>query len=51
MAPTMLTALFVMLAAFMLYGLAVTLARGRTIVLERERRADWAQEAALKGQI
>lgn len=51
MAPTMLTALFVMLAAFMLYGLAVTLARCRTIVLERERRADWAQEAALKGQI
>lgn len=49
--PLMLTTLLVMVVTFMLYGAAVILARARTITLERERRTEWAQQAALKGEL
>ncbi len=50
-APIMLYALLVMVAAGMCYGAAVVLARTRTIILERERREEWAQKAALEGKL
>lgn len=43
-APIMLTALLVMVAAIWLYSIAVTLVRVRCIILERERQAPWAAE-------
>lgn len=49
--PMMLTTLLLMVAAFWLYSFASTFARTRSIILERERRESWAQEAALKGTI
>lgn len=51
MASIMLTTLLVMLFAGMFYGAGVVLARTRTIILERERRMAWAQEAALEGKL
>ena len=50
-ATIMLVTLLLMVAAFWIYSLAATFARTRTIILERERREAWAQEAALKGDI
>ena len=50
-APIMFTTLLVMVAAFWLYSFASTFSRARTIILERERRESWAQEAALKGDL
>lgn len=50
-ATIMLVTLLLMVAAFWLYSLAATFARSRTLILERERRESWAQEAALKGEI
>ena len=50
-ATIMLVTLLLMVAAFWLYSLAATFARTRTIILERERREAWAQEAAIKGEI
>lgn len=50
-APIMLNTIFIMLAAGTLYGAAVTLARTRTMILERERKSDWAQKAALEGNL
>ena len=47
----MFTTLLVMVAAFWLYSFASTFSRARTIILERERRESWAQEAALKGDL
>ena len=47
-APIMLYALLVMVAAGMCYGAGVVLARTRSIILERERREGWAQTAALE---
>ena len=50
-APIMLYALLVMVAAGMCYGAGVVLARTRSIILERERREGWAQTAALEGKL
>ncbi len=44
-APTMLAAMLTMLAACWLYSIAVSLARVRCIIKEREQRADWINEA------
>jgi heme exporter protein C len=45
MASTMLLGMLVMALAFWMYSFAVTLARVRVIMLERERHAAWAQRA------
>ena len=47
----MLYTIFIMLAAGTIYGVAVVLSRARTMILERERRSDWAQKAALEGKL
>jgi heme exporter protein C len=39
-------AMFTMLAAMWLYVIAVTLARVRSIILERERSTQWVAELA-----
>jgi heme exporter protein C len=44
-APIMLTALLIMIAACWLYSIAVTLMRVRSIILEREQHAPWVAEA------
>jgi heme exporter protein C len=44
MAATMVTAMIVMAVSFWMYTIAVVLARVRTIILERERRADWVRD-------
>jgi heme exporter protein C len=49
MAETMLWGMLVMALAAWMYTLAVALARTRTLVLERERRTDWAR-ALLEGK-
>ena len=46
MAPSMRTALLVMVAACWLYSIAVVLARVRYIIREREQEAPWLAEAA-----
>ena len=46
MATTMLTGMLVMALGFWMYSIAVSLARVRAIILERERRAGWVQELA-----
>lgn len=51
MATTMLTGMLVMALAFWMYAIAASLARVRSIILERERRADWVRELALKGKL
>lgn len=51
MAEIMLYTLLVMVAAGMCYGTAAVLSRARTILLERERRSDWALEAAKGGKL
>ena len=43
MAMTMLTGMLVMAIAFWMYSIAVSLARVRAIILERERHTAWAQ--------
>jgi heme exporter protein C len=43
MAATMLTGMLVMVFAFWMYSIAVSLARVRAIMLERERHTAWAQ--------
>ena len=47
----MLASILIMVAAALIYSLGSTFARTRTIILERERREEWAQEAALRGDI
>jgi heme exporter protein C len=44
MATTMLTGMLVMALAFWMYAIAVSLARVRAIILERERHAGWVRE-------
>jgi heme exporter protein C len=44
MATTMLTGMIVMALGFWMYAIAVSLARVRSIILERERRSDWVRE-------
>ena len=43
-APVMLTALLIMIAACWIYSIAVTLMRVRSVILERERHAPWVAE-------
>jgi len=45
-APIMLTAMLTLLAACWLYSIAISLARLRCIIMEREQRADWINEGA-----
>ncbi len=49
MAQTMLWGMLIMALAAWMYTLAVALARARTLVLQRERQADWAR-AVLEGR-
>ena len=49
MAQTMLWGMLVMALAAWMYTVAVALARARTLVLQRERQADWAR-AELEGR-
>lgn len=51
MATTMLTGMLVMALSFWMYSIAASLARLRSIILERERRSDWVRELALKGKL
>lgn len=44
MAPTMLSAMLILLAACWMYSIAVVLARVRCIILEREHAAPWLAE-------
>jgi heme exporter protein C len=46
MAATMLWGMLVMAFAFWMYSIAASLARVRSIILERERRTEWVQELA-----
>jgi len=46
MASVMLAGMLVMALAFWMYSIAVSLWRVRVLILERERHADWAREAA-----
>jgi heme exporter protein C len=48
MAATMLTGMLLMVFAFWMYAIAAVLVRVRAILLERERRAAWVQELALR---
>jgi heme exporter protein C len=51
MASTMLTGMLVMALAFWMYSIAASLARVRSIILEREKRADWVRELSDKGAL
>ena len=46
MAAPMLLGMLVMALAFWMYSIAVALMRVRSVILERERHAQWAQQAA-----
>jgi len=46
MATIMFTGMLVMVLAFWMYSIAVSLARVRAITLERERHTAWAQALA-----
>src|SRR6266581_1637972 len=46
MAPSMLWAMLILLAACWMYSIAVVLVRVRHIIIEREREAPWLAEAA-----
>ncbi|WP_394756845.1 heme ABC transporter permease [Rhodoferax sp.] len=45
MASTMLTGMLIMVVAFWMYTIAVTLARVRNIILDRERHTEWVKHA------
>jgi heme exporter protein C len=47
MAPSMLAAMLVLTAACWVYSIAITLARVRCIILERESEAPWLAESAV----
>jgi heme exporter protein C len=49
MAATMLEGMLLMALAFWMYTIAIALMRVRSIMLERERNADWVKEIATKG--
>jgi heme exporter protein C len=51
MATTMLWGMLVMALAFWMYSIAVVLHRLRSIILDRERRAEWARELLEEGKI
>jgi heme exporter protein C len=46
MAKTMLLGMLIMALAFWMYSIAVILIRARSIILERERNADWVKDLA-----
>jgi heme exporter protein C len=46
MAPSMLSAMLILMAACWMYSIAVVLVRVRLIILEREREAPWLVEEA-----
>ena len=45
MASTMLWGMLIMVVAFWMYAIAMTLARVRNIILERERHTEWVKHA------
>lgn len=49
--PTMLTAMLLMVCGFWAYSFAATFIRLRSVILEREKNQDWAQQMALKGEL
>lgn len=49
--PTMLTAMLLMVFGFWAYSFAATFIRLRSVILEREKTQDWAQQMALKGEL
>jgi heme exporter protein C len=51
MATTMLWGMLIMALAFWMYAIAAVLVRVRTIILERERRADWVRELAAQEKL
>jgi heme exporter protein C len=48
MAAAMVTGMLVMVFAFWMYSIAAVLHRARSVVLEREKRNAWAQQAAAR---
>jgi heme exporter protein C len=48
MATTMLVGMLIMALAYWMYSIAAVLIRVRTIILEREKRADWVRELVAK---
>jgi len=48
MATTMLVGMLIMALAYWMYAIAAVLIRVRTIILEREKRADWVRELVAK---
>ena len=50
MASTMLTAMMIMVFAFWAMSIAIALYRARVLILEREKRAQWAQELVAAGK-
>jgi heme exporter protein C len=48
MATTMLVGMLIMALAYWMYSIAAVLVRVRTIILEREKRADWVRELVAK---
>ena len=51
MATTMLWGMLIMALAFWMYSIAAVLYRVRTLILERERRAEWVRELAAQGRL
>jgi heme exporter protein C len=51
MASTMLWGMLVMALAFWMYSIAAVLHRVRTIIIEREKRADWVRELLAEGRL
>jgi heme exporter protein C len=51
MATTMLWGMLIMALAFWMYSIAVVLHRLRSIILDRERRAEWVRELLTEGRI
>lgn len=47
MAGTMVTAMLVMMVGFWMYSIAVTLARMRCVIVERERQPSWGKQASM----
>jgi len=48
MAATMVTAMLVMTLGFWMYSIAVTLARVRCVIVERERQPSWGKQASIQ---
>jgi heme exporter protein C len=51
MADIMLTGMLLMVFAFWMYAIAAVLARLRSIIVEREKRAQWVLEAREQGRL